>query len=116
MLEEDGMTHLEPRTVFRAKGSDLVVLPRHRALSNEVAFRYFAAEVVAGAVCPKYCRYRWFCSLLGYDFEHIGEHIWEDTGIFSFWRNLPRALAAHELGGPEALPGDCRAFRRVRVS
>lgn len=34
--------------------------------------------------------------VLGYDFEHIGEHIWEDRGIFDFWKHLPRALSEHQ--------------------
>ena len=96
MLEEDGMTYLEPRTVFRAKGSDLVVLPRHRALSNEVAFRFSRRKLSPEQYAQSIADTDGFAVLLGYDFEHIGEHIWEDTGIFSFWRNLPRALAAHE--------------------
>ena len=34
--------------------------------------------------------------LLGYDYEHIGEHIWQDKGIFEFWKGLPRELERHE--------------------
>lgn len=96
LFEEDGMTHLEPRTVFRAKGSDLVVLPRHRALSNEVAFRFSRRKLSPEQYAQSIADTDGSAVLLGYDFEHIGEHIWEDTGIFSFWRNLPRALASHE--------------------
>ena len=34
--------------------------------------------------------------LLGYDYEHIGEHIWEDKGIFEFWKKLPSELAKYQ--------------------
>ncbi|TFG89017.1 MAG: hypothetical protein E4H16_04225, partial [Candidatus Atribacteria bacterium] len=33
--------------------------------------------------------------MLGYDYEHIGEHLWSDTGIFEFWKGLAKALANH---------------------
>lgn len=32
------------------------------------------------------------------DYETIGEHQWEDTGIFSFFEHLPHELAARNIG------------------
>ena len=86
---------VSPNAVFRALGSQLIVIPRNRDLSDDIAFRYpenpispedyaaFLAQIDGEAV------------LLGYDYEHIGEHIWEDKGIFDFWRDLPAALESH---------------------
>lgn len=33
--------------------------------------------------------------LLAMDYEALGEHIWEDKGIFDFMRSLPRAIKQH---------------------
>jgi len=32
------------------------------------------------------------------DYETIGEHQWEDTGIFQFFEHLPRVLKHHDIG------------------
>jgi len=86
----------ELHPVFHARGSDLVVLPRYRTLSNEVAFKFTRRKLSPEQYAQSVADTDGAAVLLGYDFEHIGEHIREDTGIISFWRNLPRALAAHE--------------------
>ena len=87
---------ISPNAVFRAKGTNLVVIPRNRELSDDIAFRFPHSPL-----SPK--KYAEFISkvdgeavLLGYDFEHIGEHIWEDKGIFEFWKHLPAELAKHQ--------------------
>jgi glycogen synthase len=82
-------------SVFRAAGNDLVVLPRNRDLSDDVAFRFTHRLLTPEDYAAAIARIDGPAVLLGYDFEHIGEHLWEDTGIFAFWRKLPRALAAH---------------------
>jgi alpha-amylase len=33
--------------------------------------------------------------VLALDYEALGEHIWEDTGIFDFWRAMPGAVEQH---------------------
>ncbi len=88
---------ISPNAVFKAKGRrsrnrDLIVIPRNRHLSDDVAFRFktrglhpqdyarYIAEIDGEAV------------LLGYDYEHIGEHLWSDTGIFEFWQVLAAVL------------------------
>jgi len=86
---------VSPNAIFRAKGSNLIVIPRNRDLSDDIAFRY-----PTNPISPE--DYAFFLSeidgeavLLGYDYEHIGEHIWEDKGIFEFWRGLPAALGKY---------------------
>ncbi len=83
---------VSPNAVFRAKGLDLVALPRNRELSDDIAFR-FPRESLSPAQYASYlARIDGEAVLLGYDFEHIGEHIAADRGIFEFWRGLPEAL------------------------
>ena len=86
---------VSPNAVFRARDADLIVIPRNRELSDDIAFRF-----PHNPLTPE--QYAGFLSLidgeavmLGYDYEHIGEHIWSDRGIFEFWRGLPEALERH---------------------
>ena len=86
---------ISPNAIFRAKGSNLIVIPRNRDLSDDVAFRFphtpISAEHYAWSIAQIYGEE----VLLGYDYEHIGEHIWKDKGIFEFWKTLPGMLAKH---------------------
>jgi glycogen synthase len=84
---------ISPNAVFRAKGSDLIVIPRNRELSDDVAFRFPNEPLTPDQYAAYIARIDGEVVLLGYDFEHIGEHIWEDKGIFDFWREVPEALA-----------------------
>ena len=86
---------ISPNTVFHAQGSKLVVIPRNRELSDDVAFRFPHRPITAEEYASYLARVDGEVVLLGYDFEHIGEHIWEDKGIFAFWRGLPAALASY---------------------
>jgi glycogen synthase len=86
---------ISPNAVFRARGANLIVIPRNRELSDDIAFRF-----PHNPLTPE--QYAQFLSLidgeavmLGYDYEHIGEHIWSERGIFEFWRGLPEALEKH---------------------
>ena len=88
-----GNKPVSPNAIFRARNTHMLVLPRNRELSDDIAFRFphmplspddyvgYIAQVDGEAV------------ILGFDFEHIGEHIWEERGIFDFWKNLPDALS-----------------------
>ncbi len=95
---EDMFTQAErpisPNAVFRAEGqpnslsshgtgNSVTTSPSVSPISPIAAEQYAAviAKIDGEAV------------LLGYDFEHIGEHIWRIKGIFEFWRGLPEALA-----------------------
>jgi glycogen synthase/predicted glycosyl hydrolase (DUF1957 family) len=93
-------TNISPNAVFHAKGRkgrsrSLVVIPRNRDLSDDVAFRFRDQRITPEQYTEYIGRVDGEAVLLGYDFEHIGEHIWEDTGIFEFWRGLARSLTQH---------------------
>jgi glycogen synthase len=87
---------ISPNAVFRARDSRLIVIPRNRELSDDVAFRFPNQPVMPEQYAAFIAEIDGEACLLGYDYEHIGEHIWEDKGIFDFWRRLPEALARHE--------------------
>ncbi|HOF04003.1 MAG TPA: glycogen/starch synthase [Syntrophales bacterium] len=86
-------TPISPNAVFRAKGTNLIVLPRHRELSDDVAFRFPHRPLSPDLYVSYIAGIDGEAVLLGFDYEHIGEHIWADRGIFEFWRDLPAALA-----------------------
>jgi glycogen synthase len=86
---------VSPNAVFRARGTNLIVIPRNRELSDDVAYRFPHDPVTPEQYAVHIARVDGEAVLLGYDFEHIGEHIWADKGIFEFWRGLPRALERH---------------------
>ncbi|MBN2569107.1 MAG: glycogen/starch synthase [Deltaproteobacteria bacterium] len=90
-------TPISPNAVFRAKGNNLLVIPRNRSLSDDVAFRFPHKRLKPDEYAANIARIDGEVVMLGYDFEHIGEHIWEDTGIFDFWRGLPAALEKHDV-------------------
>lgn len=87
---------VSPNAVFRAKGSSLIVLPRNRELSDDIAFRFPHRPVTPDEYAGYLARIDGEGVLLGFDFEHIGEHLWADTGIFDFWRELPASLERHD--------------------
>jgi len=92
-----------PNYVYQPAGcTRLKALLKNYRLSDDVAFRFsdrgwdewpVSAEKFAG----------WVHAIAGngdivnlfMDYETIGEHQWEDTGIFEFFRSLPRAIMAH---------------------
>jgi alpha-amylase len=86
---------ISPNAVFRAKGGSLIVLPRNRELSDDVAYRFPQNPISADHYAWSIAQIDGEAVLLGYDYEHLGEHIWEDKGIFEFWRALPEALARY---------------------
>jgi glycogen synthase len=92
MFIRDGRP-ISPNTVFRARGSGLIVIPRNRELSDDIAFRFPHRRISPEEYASYLARVDGEVVLLGYDFEHIGEHIWKDKGIFEFWRGLPSALS-----------------------
>lgn len=88
-----GDSPISPNAVFRAKGTNLIVIPRNRELSDDVAFRFPHRTISPEEYASYLARIDGEVVLLGYDFEHIGEHIWEEKGIFTFWRGIPSALS-----------------------
>jgi glycogen synthase len=87
---------VSPNAVFRAKSGNLIVIPRNRELSDDIAFRFPHTPVPAELYAKHIAEIDGEAVLLGYDYEHIGEHIWEDKGIFEFWKKLPAELAKYE--------------------
>jgi alpha-amylase len=98
---------ISPNAVFRARDSNLIVIPRNRELSDDIAFRFPHNPITP----EQYAGYLALIDgeevLLGYDFEHIGEHIWSDKGIFEFWRGIPEALSRHQNLVMATLLGRC---------
>ena len=86
---------ISPNAIFRAKGSNLIVIPRNRELSDDIAYRFPHTPVSAKQYARNIAKIDGEAVLLGYDYEHIGEHIWEDKGIFEFWKALPEELEQH---------------------
>ena len=96
---QDGKA-ISPNAIFRAKGRgtrprDLIVIPRNRDLSDDIAFRFKDQRLTPGQYAEHIAKIDGEAVMLGYDYEHIGEHLWNDTGIFEFWQGLARALADH---------------------
>ncbi|MBN1973652.1 MAG: glycogen/starch synthase [Sedimentisphaerales bacterium] len=88
--------HISPNAIFRAKGSNLIVIPRNRELSDDVAYRFPHTPISAEHYAWSIAQIDGEAVMLGYDYEHLGEHIWKDKGIFEFWTALPKALAEHQ--------------------
>ncbi len=87
---------VSPNAVFRARDTNLIVIPRNRELSDDIAFRFPHAPITPETYAQYIARIDGEAVMMGYDFEHIGEHIWSNLGIFEFWRGLPEALQKHE--------------------
>ena len=91
---------VSPNAIFRAKGRtsrprDLIVIPRNRNLSDDIAFRFKEQRLAPEQYAQHIAKIDGEAVMLGYDYEHIGEHLWSDTGIFEFWKDLARALSDH---------------------
>ncbi len=84
---------ISPKAIFRAKGSNLIVIPRNKILSDDIAFKFPHEPVSPDEYASQIATIDGDVVLLGYQFEHIGEHIREDQGIFDFWKGLPEALS-----------------------
>ncbi|BDQ35495.1 glycoside hydrolase family 57 protein [Pseudodesulfovibrio portus] len=93
-----------PNYVYQPAGcSKLKALLKNYRLSDDVAFRFSDRNWDQWPVTTdKFTR--WVHAIAGggevinlfMDYETIGEHQWEDTGIFHFFRDLPRAVMAHK--------------------
>lgn len=83
---------ISPNAVFRSLDGRLLVIPRNRELSDDIAFRFPQRPISPEEYAASLAMVDGEAVLLGFDFEHLGEHIWDDRGIFDFWRKLPPAL------------------------
>ena len=92
-----------PNFVYHAKDTpNLKLLLKNYKLSDDVAFRFSdRAWAEYPLTAPKFAQ--WVSSTNGsgevvnlfMDYETMGEHHWEDTGIFDFWRSFPGEILKH---------------------
>ncbi len=93
----------EPNVVYHPPGQpQLGVLLKNYRLSDDVAFRFSDPHWSAYPLtADKYAQ--WLAESPGQvvglfmDFETIGEHQWESTGIFNFWKRLPAACIERQM-------------------
>lgn len=92
-----------PNFVYHAKDRpSLKLLLKNYKLSDDTAFR-FSDKNWASYPLTADTFGNWISSINGsgelinlfMDYETIGEHHWEDTGIFDFWRAVPGELLQH---------------------
>ena len=103
----EGADHIlgwrSPNFLYRPKTTDNIkLLLKNYRLSDDVAFR-FSNKGWAGwpLTASKYAQ--WINKVNGngnvvnlfMDYETIGEHQWEDTGIFNFLRHMPEEVLKH---------------------
>jgi len=103
-----------PKTTTRIK-----LLMKNYRLSDDIAFRFSNRGWAEWPLTTdKFCN--WVnayngsgeCINLFMDYETIGEHQWEDTGIFDFLRHLPGELLKHpdnSFKTPSELVDNCEA-------
>ncbi len=91
---ERAMREHRPHT---GRARDIKVLLKHYRLSDDIAFR-FSSKQWQGYPLTADTFADWVRSAGGHnvnlfmDYETIGEHQWADTGIFEFFRALPKAF------------------------
>lgn len=103
----EGADHIlgyrSPNFVYRPKGCrNLKLLLKNYALSDDIAFRFSNRDWTEWPLtAEKFAQ--WISSVNGngqtvnlfMDYETLGEHQWEDTGIFDFMRHLPEEILKH---------------------
>jgi alpha-amylase len=89
-----------PTYLYRQPGRELLMLPRHNTLSDDVGYRFSDREWKGHPLrASDYAR--WIHDtdgdlvVLGWDFETFGEHHNTDSGIFEFLRWLPGEFRHH---------------------
>ncbi|HPS88813.1 MAG TPA: glycoside hydrolase family 57 protein [Methanosarcina vacuolata] len=94
----EGADHMlegrSPNVLYRAKGSGLPIIFRNYKLSDDIGYR-FSARWWEGYPLTAEKWASWAsgnnedCVNIFMDYETFGEHQWEETGIFSFLKELP---------------------------
>lgn len=92
-----------PNYLYRPVGcQNIKVLLKNYKLSDDVAFRFsnqgwsswpLTTETYADWILAHHGNGETINLFM--DYETFGEHQWDDTGIFDFWRHLPEALLKH---------------------
>jgi alpha-amylase len=103
----EGADHIlgfrSPNYVYRPPGvQGLKLLLKNYRLSDDIAFRFSNRGWAEWPLtAPKFARWVSDVNGNGYvvnlfmDYETLGEHQWEDTGIFDFLRHLPGEILQH---------------------
>lgn len=103
----EGADHIlgyrSPNFVYRPKGCRrLKMLLKNYSLSDDIAFRFSNRHWAEWPLtADKFAR--WVSAVNGnghainlfMDYETLGEHQWEDTGIFNFIQHLPEEILKH---------------------
>ncbi|MBI4733429.1 MAG: alpha-amylase, partial [Rubrobacteridae bacterium] len=91
-----------PNFVYETQNFPVKLLLKNYRLSDDIAFRFSNREWKGWPLtADKFAR--WVHQVNGtgqvinlfMDYETLGEHQWEDTGIFNFLRHLPEAIFSH---------------------
>ncbi|MFC7336429.1 glycoside hydrolase family 57 protein [Haloferula chungangensis] len=92
-----------PNFLYRSpEVSQVKTILRNPGLSDDVGFRFSDRNWSEWPLTPEKFA-RWIAEAEGdvvnlfMDYESIGEHQWEDTGIFEFWRDLPEAIMEEDI-------------------
>lgn len=103
----EGTDHIlgprSPNFIYRPKGCNkLKLLLKNYSLSDDIAFRFSNRDWPEWPLtAEKFAR--WISNVNGngnvvnlfMDYETLGEHQWEDTGIFNFMSQLPEQILKH---------------------
>jgi alpha-amylase len=92
-----------PNYVYRPSScKNMKLLLKNYALSDDIAFRFSNRDWAQWPLtAEKFANWIHDVNGNGYvvnlfmDYETLGEHQWEDTGIFSFMRHLPEEVLKH---------------------
>jgi len=91
-----------PDYVFKSKEApDLKVLLRNFKLSDDIAFRFGARNweeypLLADKYASWLALSKGDCINLFMDYESLGEHMWEESGIFQFIQHLPNEIFKYD--------------------
>lgn len=95
---ERNLSGMSPNFLYRAPMTARIkTLLRNVPLSDDLGFRFSDSDWNCYPLGPEKFA-DWLANCPGdvvnlfLDYESIGEHHWESTGIFKFWQNLPTAF------------------------
>ena len=90
MLCEAAEPDAAPGTAYRARGTDLLVIPRNRELSDDVQIRFAQRPFTAREYLERIVKRAAGVVLLGFNLEHMDGRY--GTGVHDFWKGLAEAL------------------------
>jgi alpha-amylase len=102
----EGADHIlgwrSPNFIYNPTNSKIKVLLKNYKLSDDIAFRFSSREWKEWPLTSEKFS-QWVSAINGngtnvnlfMDYETIGEHQWEDTGILKFFEKLPEEILKH---------------------